>query len=95
VTALAVPCARPANGKTRELIGKSKKMCLQVYDQRDFDGNGLVDALVSHNAGCGGNCCSDSYFFVSAFSGDRFQTSDEFAHSWGFPIIEKWKGRWS
>jgi hypothetical protein len=84
-----------SNGKTHELIGKSKKMCLQVYDQRDFDGNGLADALVSHSPGCGGNCCSDSYFFVSASSGDRFELSDEFADSRGFPVIEKWKGRWS
>jgi len=33
-------------GKTYPLIDKSKQMCLQVIDQRDFDGNGFVDALV-------------------------------------------------
>jgi hypothetical protein len=83
------------NGKTYQLIDKSKGMCLQVIDQRDFDGNGFVDALVEHVVACGGNCCADTFFFVSAFGGGRFELSDEFADSWGSPVIEKWKGRWS
>ncbi len=34
------------NGKTYQLIDKSKEMYLQVIDQRDVNGNGFVDALV-------------------------------------------------
>ena len=62
-----------ANGKTYQLIDKSKKMCLQVIDQRDFDGNGFVDVPVSHIVACGGNCCQDGFFFVSNFGGGRFE----------------------
>jgi hypothetical protein len=83
------------NGKTYRLIDKSKEMCLEVVDQRDFDGNGFVDALVSHVAACGGNAVANTFFFVSALGNGRFEISDEFASSWGDPIIEKWKGRWS
>ena len=83
-----------ATGKTYELIGSSKEMCLEVIDQRDFDGNGFVDALVEYILGCGGNCCGDSFFFVSNLGG-RFELSDEFGYSWSDPVIEKWKGRWS
>jgi hypothetical protein len=84
-----------ADGKTYQLIDRSKEMCLQVVDQRDFDGNGLVDALVENILGCGGNCCSNSFFFVSNMGGGRFEISDDLADSWGFPVIEEWKGRWS
>jgi hypothetical protein len=81
-------------GKTYELIDRSSEMCLQIVDQRDFDGNGLDDALVEHTLGCGGNCCGDSFFFVSNFGG-RFELSDEFGYAWLGPVIEKWRGRWS
>jgi len=83
------------DGKTYRLIDRSKRVCLQVIDQRDFDGNGLVDALVENITGCGGNCCPQSFFFVSNFGGGRFQVSEEFADSWRDPVIERWKGRWS
>jgi hypothetical protein len=60
------------NGKTYSLIGGSKEMCLQIEDQRDFDGNGFIDALV-RNTACGGNCCKDGFFFVSALGDGRFE----------------------
>lgn len=84
-----------ANGKTYELIGKSKQKCLRLVAQKDFDGNGSLDALVEHITACGGNCCSNSFFFVSSFDKGRFEISNEFADSWKDPVIEKWKGRWS
>lgn len=84
-----------ANGKTYQLVDKSKEMCLQVIAQRDLDGNGFVDALVLHRIACGGSCCSDTFFVVSAFGDGRFEVSDEFADSWVYPVIEKWKDRWS
>jgi hypothetical protein len=83
------------NGRTYQLIDRSKQMCLQVVDQRDFDGDGFVDALVENILGCGGNCCPNGFFFVSNVGAGRFEVSDEFADSWGDPVIEKWKGRWS
>src|SRR5690349_14188287 len=61
-----------ANGKTYTLIDTSREMCLDVVDQRDWDGNGLRDALVERITACGGNCCPNSYFFVSALPNGRF-----------------------
>jgi len=84
-----------ANGKTYTIIDKSKEMCLAVADQRDWDGNSLKDALIERISACGGNCCPNYFFFVSAFPGGRFEISDDLADSWGDPKIEKWKNAWS
>lgn len=83
------------SGKIYTLIDQSKKSCLQIVDQRDWDGNGLIDALVRHVNACGGNGAEDSFFIVSAFGNGRFQLSDEFGYTSNDPVIEKWKNRWS
>jgi len=83
------------NGKTRTLIDQSKEQCLAIVDQRDWDGNGLKDALVRRITACGGNCCPDEFFFVSALPNNEFKISDELADSWNDPVIEKWKDHWS
>lgn len=83
------------NGKTSELISKAKGKCLQIVEQRDFDGDGFPDALVEDITACGGNCCPNKFLFVSARPDGTFAMSDEFADSWKDPVIEKWKGRWS
>ena len=70
-------------------------MCLQVVDQKDFDGKGFVDALVENITACGGNCCPQSFFLVSYSGGGQCEVSEELADSWRDPVIEKWKGRWS
>jgi hypothetical protein len=82
------------NGKTTELMGKDKRTCLQIVDQRDFDGDGYLDALVAVSSSCGGNCCPDDFFFVSARPAGRFVVA-ALADSWNDPVIEKWKGQWS
>jgi hypothetical protein len=83
------------NGKRSRLIDPSKEKCLKIIDQRDIDGNGLTDALVMDIVACGGNCCPNEFFFVSALPDGSFQVSNNFADSWGNPVIEKWKDRWS
>ncbi|HEY6352630.1 MAG TPA: hypothetical protein VI636_24805 [Candidatus Angelobacter sp.] len=83
------------NGKRQVLVSKSKNKCLQIIDERDFDGDGSLDALVEDVTACGGNCCSNQFFFASALPDGTFAVSDEFADSWKDPVIEKWKGRWS
>jgi hypothetical protein len=83
------------NGKTSVLIPKSEEKCLVIVERKDFDGDGLADALVEDETACGGNCCPNKFFFVSAKPDGSFTMSDEFADSWADPTIEKWKGRWS
>jgi len=83
------------NGKSRVLINKSKGKCLKIVEQRDFDGDGSLDVLVEDITACGGNCCSDKFFFVSARPDGTFAMSREFADSWTDPIIEEWNGHWS
>lgn len=83
------------NGKTSVLVPMSKKKCLQILEERDFDGDGYLDALMEDVTACGGNCCPNRFFFVSARPDGTFAVSDELADSWKDPTIEKWKGHWS
>src|SRR5436853_3121826 len=83
------------NGKTSLLISKKREMCLKILAKKDFDGDGLLDALVEKITACGGNCCSNTFFFVSPRPDGHFVVSPEFADSWNDPVIERWKGRWS
>lgn len=83
------------NGKASVLIGKDKKKCLSIVEQRDFDGDGYLDALVEDITACGGNCCPNRFFFVSARPDGTFAVGEELADSWKDPVIEKWKGKWS
>jgi len=84
-----------AGGKTYTLIDRSKEMCLAIVDQRDWDGSGLGDALVENITACGGNCCPNSFFFLSALPNGRFAISEDLADSWAEPVIEKWRNQWS
>lgn len=78
---------------TREhiLIGETDDMCLELVDQRDFDGDGAPDALVLQDVGCGGVGATDALFFVSGDPG--FRRSNRFAGDQ--PTIERWNGGWS
>lgn len=69
--------------------------CPCRFEQKDFDADGYLDALVEDITACGGNCCPNKFFFVSARPDGTFAVSDEFADSWKDPDIEKWKGHWS
>jgi hypothetical protein len=85
-----------ANGRTQTIIAESESQCLSIVDQKDFDADGYVDALVEHINGCGGNCCGNSYFFVSYDGNGKFRKSQDFGYSWSNgPTIERWKEHWS
>lgn len=43
---------------------------LKVEDQRDFNGDGIVDALISFHGG--GNCCPPVYAFLTIYKGKAF-----------------------
>lgn len=73
------------------VLGETDDMCLDLPDQRDFDGDGQRDALVFRSPACRGDAAPGLLFFVS---GDAaFRRSDPFpGHR---PRIERWNGRWS
>jgi hypothetical protein len=83
------------DGRTYVIIDEKDDLCLDVVDQRDYDGNGSDDALIIHITACGGNGSGNEFIFVSYLGGGHFQKSESFGYSWGDPKIEKWKGRWS
>ena len=70
------------------VIRETDDLCLALADQRDYDGDGTRDALVSHRVDCAG---VGVLFFVSG--SDGFQRSNSFP---GYqPTIEPWEGHWS
>jgi len=78
---------------TREytVIGEGDDMCLELPDQRDYDGDGARDALVRRTDACGSIDTPGPLFFVSGSNG--FQRSNSF--SGDHPEIEPWEGLWS
>lgn len=83
------------NGTEHLIIDSSAEMCLSMFDERDYDGNGTTDALVTNILGCGGNCCANSFLFITYKGDGRFQVSESFGNSWNDPKIEPWKGNFS
>ena len=73
------------------VLGETDDMCLDLPDQRDFDGDGNQDALVFRSPACRGDAAPGLLFFVS---GDTaFRRSNPFpGHR---PRIERWNGAWS
>lgn len=43
---------------------------LRVEDQRDFNGDGIIDALISFSSG--GSCCPPTYAFLTIYNGKAF-----------------------
>ena len=64
--------------------------CLHVAEQKDFDGNGVLDALIEDTPGCG-NAGFYSYYVVSYHDNGYFYTSDGVT---GISYsVENWKGQ--
>jgi len=73
------------------VIGETDDMCLDLPDQRDFDGDGNRDALVFRSPRCRGDAAPGLLFFVSADT--TFRLSNPFpGHR---PRVERWNGEWS
>jgi len=70
-------------------------MCMEIVDQRDFDNDGMNDALVKNIEACGGNGALNSFFFVAYKGAGYFSISSEFGNCWDDPVIEKWNNQWS
>ena len=73
------------------VLGENDDMCLDLVDQRDYDGDGARDALLFQSPRCRGNSAPGRLFFVS---GDpTFRVSNHFC---GYiPDIERWEHMWS
>ena len=73
------------------ILGEVDDMCLDLPDQRDFDGDGTEDALVFQSPACRGHVAPGLLFFISGNT--AFQRSNPFR---GYqPQIETWEGQWS
>ena len=73
------------------VIGETDDMCLDLPDQRDFDGDGRRDALVFRSPRCRGDAAPGLLFFV--FADKTFRLSNPFpGHR---PRVERWNGEWS
>lgn len=64
--------------------------CINVVEQEDFDGNGVVDALIEENA-CGGNIGIFCYYIVSYSENGYFSISNSVCGD--KYSIEDWKGK--
>mgnify|MGYP006928173545 CR=1 FL=1 len=73
------------------VIGELDDMCLELPDQRDYDGDGASDALVRRTDACGSVAGPGPLFFVSG--GDGFRQSNRFPGE--HPNVEPWEGGWS
>ena len=73
------------------VIGETDDMCLDLPDQRDYDGDGGRDALVFRSLRCRGDAAPGQLFFV--FADTAFRRSNPFpGHR---PRVERWHGEWS
>ncbi len=82
-------------GYDYEIELNKDQQCIELTDQRDFDGDGLIDALICNIRACGGNAISNSFFFVSYGGTGYFKKSAEFGDCWNEPVIEIWNNQWS
>jgi hypothetical protein len=81
------------DGKIYTLVDSSENICVGIKDIRDYNNDGIEDVLVALIHGCGGNCCGNSYFFISYING-KFIRTKEVAYG-NMSVIEKWKEQWS
>ena len=73
------------------VLGETDDMCLDLPDQRDFDGDGNRDALVFRSPRCRGDAAPGLLFFVSGDIG--FRRSNSFPGN--RPRVERRNGDWS
>jgi len=81
-------------GQEYIVVSETENQCLRIYDQRDYDGDGYIDALMMYLSGCGGNCCPNQFYLVSYRGNGQFYRSDLFGYSWVNPTIERWQDTW-
>jgi hypothetical protein len=81
--------------RTVIVVDTNDNLCLSLIDERDFDGNGTIDALVEDITACGGNGSANSYFFVTEGSDGAFVKTKEVGYTYDTVTIEPRNGVWS
>lgn len=84
-------------GHTYTIVAKAEERCLFLEDVRDYDQDGLPDALVREGKSCGGSGAGFSFFFVGYGGDGWFKRSDAFGDDavWMDPDVAPWKNGWS
>jgi hypothetical protein len=82
--------AASVGDRTYNVMMAEEGACFGIADQRDFDGDGYTDVLLTTYTGCGGNCCPLGYSFVSYVGDGHFRRTEIFGYSWSDPEIEPW-----
>jgi hypothetical protein len=83
------------NGQTYIVVPFSDKKCLNITDQRDYDGDGWQDALIEDITACGGNGSQNQFFFISFNGKGRFRQTEPFGYTTEPPSIQKYLNQWS
>jgi hypothetical protein len=85
------------DGRTYTIVAKTEERCLFLEDIRDYDEDGLPDALIREGITCGGNGAGFSFFFVGYGGDGWFKPSDSFGDDavWRDPVVAPWKNTWS
>ncbi|MBI1183086.1 hypothetical protein GC194_02355 [bacterium] len=78
---------------TFTLIDSTERVCAQKVGEKDFNYDGYSDLLLEIVNGCGGNCCGNSYQYIS-YNGKSFVQSKVLGYDWnGIDLFQK-DGNW-
>jgi|GEM_PF-5576914 len=70
--------------------------CQGIVRVEDFDNDGLDEALIRDVTGCGGNCCSDPFFFVDVMVDGTFVVTEQSTiTTFNQPVVEFVDGGWT
>ena len=84
-----------ANGKNFE-IQLPEVDCLAILEVRDFDGDGINDALIENWQSCEANGRGRAYLWVGYKGNGEFTVSEQFGTNvYDDPIVEQWRGHLS
>lgn len=71
-----------------QVILETTDYSLSIEDQRDFNGDGIVDALISLYGG--GTCCPPTYAFLTIYKGEAFVSALDEDGGWaGYSVSEE------
>jgi len=81
------------NGRTYTLVDSNEYVCISIEATKDYNQDGVMDVLVGHIYGCGGNCCTNDYS-IFYFRNGRFRSTKAVGDG-EFLATELYKGQQS